>query len=196
MKLARLVAYLSVALVLVLSVAGAAYAGNDNDCHNDTTGPDSKNSCKIEVENKADIDVKNKADFDAKLDLDFDTGHNDVKKNTTAGDNESGDVDADVEGEVEINQSSGFCDCLRGWEGGDNSASNENTGPKSDNKAEIKVENKLDVDVKNDADVDLKVKVDADTGHNDTEYNTTAGDTSSGDVNFSFKWTTTINQGL
>jgi len=195
MKLARLVAYLSVALVLALSVAGAAYA--DNDCHNDTTGPDSNNECEIEVENDADFDIDNDADFDADLDLDFDTGHNDVEKNTTAGDNKSGSVDVDVEGEVNIDQNAGgLCDCLEGWESGDNNASNQNTGPYSNNETEIKVENKLDVDVDNDADVDLDVDVDADTGQNDTEMNTTAGDTESGDVNFSFKWTTTINQSL
>jgi hypothetical protein len=182
---------------MLVSMAGYSVAAYASEASNETTGPDSNNKAKVEVKNDLNLKVKNDADFDANLKLDFNTGKNEVKKNTTAGDNESGDVDIDVEGDIEINQSGGLCDCLdlgHMW-GGDHSASNENTGPKSKNEATVKVDNKVKIDVKNDADVDVNVKADANTGKNESSYNTTVGDTSSGDVSFNFKWTTTINQG-
>lgn len=194
MQLTKLVAYGSLVSALALG-PGAALA--DNEASNDTTGPDSTNTASVEVKNDLDVDVRNDADFDARLTLDFNTGKNEVEKNTTAGDNESGDVDVDISGRTEISQGGAdLCDCLGGmFDMGDNSASNHLTGPKSKNRAEVTVKNKADVDVVNDADVDLKVNADVNTGYNDTKMNTTAGDTKSGSVSFKFDWTTTINQG-
>ena len=193
MQLVKLVGYGATILSLAVS-SGVAYA--DNDAHNDTTGPDSTNEVEVEIDNDLDIDVDKDADFDADLDLDFSTGWNDVKDNTTAGDNTSGSVDAKVNGSLTIDQSGDdLCECFGNmFEGGDNNASNQLTGPDSTNEAEIEIKNDVDVDVDKDADVDFDVDVDADTGDNKTEHNTTAGDTSSGNVDFEFDWDVTIIQ--
>jgi len=193
MQFNKLVAYGSLVSALVLG-PGAALA--DNDAHNDTTGPDSNNEVSVEVENKAWVKVENNAEFFAELGLEINTGGNLVKKNTTAGDNKGGDVDVNIDGSTEISQSSDLCECLGDmFASGDNSASNQNTGPQSNNEANIDVKNKLGVKVENNASVGLAVGAAINTGDNTSKLNTTAGDTESGDVSFSFSWNTTINQG-
>jgi hypothetical protein len=196
MKVMRLAAY--GILALALAGWGAAYASDAT--VEGPTGPHSNNVAEVNEKNKLDLDVDN--DFDAAFDfddIDVDTGDNDVKYNTTAGDNKSGEATVDIALDVAVEQdSSGPCECLDGlFNGaGDHSATVEGpTGPFSDNFATVNVKNKADIDVHNYVDIDVEeVDVDIDTGGNESKYNTTVGDTESGDATFKFSATYKITQ--
>lgn len=187
-------AALSFALALSFAQAGPALA--DDSASNTNTGPDSVNSATIDHSNSVDINISNTANVNYNIKMNLNTGGNTMSHNTTAGDLVSGDIDAKIALNTEINQTSGLCDgCLPNFTGGDNTALNEQTGPDSKNNASVKISNKFDYDMKNRADVDYKLNLDANTGGNTCSNNTTVGDCKSGDIRIGIAIATEINQG-
>lgn len=83
-------------------------------------------------------------------------------------------------------------DCNFG--GGNNSASNTNTGPGSTNVARIKVKRKCEIRVKNKATVTPSVVIKANTGGNLLSNNTNAGNLTSGNINVVLNFNVIINQ--
>ena len=62
---------------------------------NDTTGPNSENENKLEVDSSLDIDVKNEAKIENDVEIKASTGGNDVGNNTVVGDISTGGVRID-----------------------------------------------------------------------------------------------------
>lgn len=185
---------LTLSLALLFGQAGVALA--DDSASNNTTGPGSSNSATIEEENSVNVNISNSASVNYNINLNLNTGNNTVSNNTTAGDLVSGDIDASIDLATDINQTNGICDgCLAGLGGGNNTVSNENTGPKSKNDASISRRNRVDVDIDNDADVNYDLDIDANTGGNTCSNNTTVGDCRSGDIRIAVAIDTEINQG-
>ena len=181
---------------LALSFAQVGFAAADNSASNNNTGPDSENNASIEQTNDADINISNSANVNYNIKMNLNTGGNTVSHNTTAGDLVSGDIAADINLATEVNQNANVANFMSMFgQGGDNTTSNETTGPDSHNDASIKTENKLDVDIENRADVNYNLDLAANTGGNDCSYNTTVGDCRSGDINVGVKIATLINQG-
>lgn len=149
---------------------------------NDTTGADSDNDNDLDVDHDVDLDLDNVADILNDLDLKAYTGRNEQKKNTEAGDLESGSVFVDSVIFNEANSDSGFAGASGVSTYVDVSAENNTTGADSDNRNDVDVDNDFDLDIRNDADIDNKIDVRAKTGHNEQNKNTTAGDLTSGDV--------------
>lgn len=75
------------------------------------------------------------------------------------------------------------------------SASNENTGPSSNNEASVDKNNNISIKIRNDASVSYNINLNLNTGGNTVSHNTTAGDLSSGDISAHLSLTTEINQG-
>jgi hypothetical protein len=145
-------AVLSLGLVVGLSGFAGATTGTIDD-----TGPRSNNEIKSETSQRVDVNNDNDLDVHNSNDQRAWTGDAEVEENREGGDAETGsarnenELDASVS--VDNSQSVG---ALVGWGGnggGENRATIENTGPRSDN--EVRLESRSDVEINNDN--DLKV---------------------------------------
>ena len=149
---------------------------------NSTTGADSNNENEFDIDNDYDLEIDNDADVDNKVDVDIHTGGNEQNKNTTGGNQTSGNAEVTVDLVNEANNGSSVAGAgLSDVEVG-GTFSNDTTGADSDNENTLDVENDVDVDVDNDAEIDNDVDVDANTGDNEQNRNTEAGSQTSGDV--------------
>jgi hypothetical protein len=180
----RIIAVLAVFTVGTFSLtsvsAGSATIEN--------TGPDSENKISISwvngvahfsVDNDTDIDVDNDTDQEAT------TGDATVKKNTDAGDAETGDAENDnaLVGTIAVANSGSDCGVCAP-SGGDVDASIDTTGPDSENVIHIgggsdhkyRVDNDTKIKVNNDTDQD------ATSGDATVYKNTTGGDATTGDA--------------
>lgn len=123
--------------------AGAGGSGGNN-AENNTTGPLSLNY--VEIENEADIDVKNINDaiignFVRTL---ANTGFDSTSFNTLGGDLETGDATSGVGVDSAANINTTTIEVALG--GFSNNASNDVTGPLSDNRQEIENEQEIEVE--------------------------------------------------
>lgn len=160
-------------LELAVNGSGDYYAGNE------TTGPESENEAKVEVENEVDVTQENNASVSNNVGIDADTGHNKAEKNTGDGSVQTGDVDVEVSVVNDLNENVLEID---GLGSGDPSAVNDTTGPESENEAKVEIENDIEVLQENNLSVSNNVEVDADTGHNKANKNTGDGSVDTGDV--------------
>jgi len=107
-------------------------------------------------------------------------------------------VGAIVGENVVINEVFFFVDPAHGADcnfgGGNNSASNTNTGPGSTNIAKIKDKRKCVIKIKNNASVTPSVVINANTGGNSLSNNTNAGNLTSGNINIVLNFNVVINQ--
>lgn len=182
-KLRALFGVSALALLFVASPVLAAEVGVD--AENVLTGADSDNENEFDIENENETDVDNHGDVENKADAKVNTGDNEQEKNTSAGDLETGAVDASTDWETFLNEGAG----LAGF-GEDldvtGSFLNDTTGAYSDNENELDLENKNELDIDNWADVLNKLGLKANTGDNEQEKNTMAGDIDTGDIEGSF----------
>ena len=123
--------------------AGAGGSGG-NDAENNTTGPLSTNY--VEIENEAEIGVKNINDAIVKnfVRTLANTGFDSASYNTLGGDIDTGDADSGVGDDTAANINTTSIEVALG--GFANSASNDVTGPLSDNRQEIENEQEIEVE--------------------------------------------------
>ena len=169
----------ALALMFVSSPVLAASVNVTGD--NTVTGADSDNENEYEVDNDLDVDVDNNAeDIDNIADVDADTGGNEQKKNTTAGDQESGAVDVSGDWETVVNEGASLMGAAEGDLDVTGDFLNDTTGADSDNENELDVDNDVELELENMADIFNKLDFDAETGDNEQNKNTEAGDQESG----------------
>jgi len=180
------------------ALAGAG-AGGDLDVTadfvNDTTGQNSDNDNDLKVKDSGDLELKNLAGILNMLGLNADTGNNSQKKNTTAGDIDTGGVGVDAGIVNDANNDSGFAGASAGSLTVDVKGSNGTTGQNSDNDNNFNIKNTGDVKVTNKAALSNVVNVAANTGGNDQKKNTTAGDIDTGDVDVNTDVENSVNNG-
>lgn len=148
---------------------------------NDTTGPFSDN--RVDITNKQRVDVANNNDAYVKnhVDVTSDTGNNEADKNTGPGYVRTGDAWADVDVKTHVNDN--MTAISAGAAGvGNNMATNDITGPFSDNYVTIKNRSNIDVDNSNDARVKNWMDVASFSGDNDANKNTLGGEIITGDA--------------
>ncbi len=162
------------------SVSGGP-AASGNVGNNKVTGPDSLNQ--IDIANSNDVFVENDNDARVfnKVDASVESGENRANKNTGPAYIHSGDADLAVGVVNRVNDSATAVVGGAGGTGG-NQATNQTTGPMSDNF--VTMTNDSDVTVDNDNDLDVKNKVFAhvDTGDNSASKNTLGGEIRSGNA--------------
>ena len=186
----------TLSLALLMSQAGFALAADNSASVTGPTGPDSTNTATVNQSTSVNINISNTANVSYDFDLDLNTGNNTISHNTTAGDLVSGDINANIALNTNIDQNSGLCDGCFGGSGGSGSASVTGpTGPDSWNSAEVNLSNNRDVDVNNSANVSHSFKIAANTGGNRCSNNTTVGDCRSGDIAVGIDIDTSITQG-
>ncbi|MDP3997597.1 MAG: hypothetical protein Q8P73_03805 [bacterium] len=170
-----------VSALAFLFVAMPVMAAVDTTGENVDTGPNSENENEFEISNTPDTNVTNQGHINEQANVDADTGFNDQNGNTSAGDQESGGVDASTEWDNVLN--SGMA--LVAGDGEFDISSdftNDTTGPNSENENELEVRNDIDTTLRNLARVLNSLRLDADTGFNDQNGNTNAGSQTTGGV--------------
>lgn len=172
--------------------SSAAYGDVDVTAENHMTGADSKNENTFEIENKGKRTLNNNASVTNSTVVTANTGGNTQKKNTTAGDIDTGSVDVVTDVTTEVNNGSSLAGASdHGDITGD--FTNDTTGADSKNENTLDVDNSGDTEVNNNASVDNSQVVTANTGGNDQEKNTEGGDVSTGDVSIDFSSSTEAN---
>lgn len=153
---------------------------------NDTTGPNSENSNKVEISKETNVSVVNSADVENEVDIKAGTGHNDIGHNTTVGDISTGDINITGSTSNTVNAHNLSFDMAGAGQSVSTDFSNHLTGPNSENKNKLEVEQNLNVSSTNTANIENEVKLNADSGHNDIGHNTVVGDVSTGGVSFNY----------
>jgi hypothetical protein len=184
----RLLRYSAITMATMATGFGLAAAQTAS---NDTTGPNSDNDAVVTNTNSASVNNDNDVDVDNDTDQDADSGDAEVIGNTNAGDAESGEAtnDATTSTTVRITNSSAVGGSF--WSTG-GEASNDTTGPNSDNDAIVTNTNVLNVRNDNDVDVDNDVDQDADSGDAEVRHNTNGGSATSGGASNTSSVSTTI----
>ena len=161
---------------------------------NSFTGYNSDNINDVRIRNNDSARIRNRADIDNYVDVRANTGNNDQKRNTIAGDLETGDIEVSTDIVNVVNNAKGLL-------GGDRSTdifadlSNDTTGADSDNRNDVDIDNRSTTRVDNRVDIDNELRVDANTGDNEQERNTESGDIVTGDVLIDFSVTNEVNGG-
>jgi hypothetical protein len=174
-------AVLSLGLVVGLSGFAGAATGTI-----DTTGPRSDNtirsdtSQRVEVENENDLDVDNDNDQTAE------TGEAEVTENTEGGDAETGNASNANELDATLSvDNSASVGALADWGGngsGNNEATIENTGPRSDNHVRFESRSTVDIDNDNDLSVENNNDQTATSGDAEVSDNTDGGSATTGNA--------------
>lgn len=191
-----LTALLSVLVLTLTLVASPVLAAEvDVTSTNDTTGYNSNNDNDTDIDNDINVDVENDGEVDNKVDADVNTGDNEQKKNTEAGDQETGGIDVSAEFENLVNEATAYA--AMGNDGLEVTAdfSNDTTGADSDNDNDLDVDHDIDLDFENDADIFNKLGLNLNTGWNDQIKNTTGGSIASGNIGVDFATTNEANVG-
>lgn len=172
---------------LVLSVGtGLAYASVNSDFTNDTTGSNSENTSEQNSDMEYDINVDSHSSLENDTEVSVETGNGEIENNTMVEDYQTGDIEADINFDNELNGSDSI-----DWDFGDLfgsvhfNASNELTGYNSENENEINVDREVNIDIENCASISNDIDFDANTGDNEVENNTVVGDIETGDINIS-----------
>jgi hypothetical protein len=159
-------------------VIGATVTGT---AVNDTTGADSKNEVKIDVDQATYVTQENKGTVVNEINLNANTGKNEANKNTGVGEVKTGDIATGVGVSTSMNlnvadvQGCGGCDL-------DLYAGNEKTGADSNNKAKIDLDKSVILEQSNYSYVKNNVDQKLNTGNNEANKNTGMGDISTGDI--------------
>lgn len=173
-------AVLSLGLVVGLSGFAGAATGTI-----DTTGPRSDNTIRSETSQRVDIDNDNDLRVTNDNDQRATTGDAEVDENTEGGDAETGSATNENELDVSVSvDNSGSAGALVdfGGNGGDNEASIENTGPRSDNSVRIESRSTVDIDNDNDLRVTNTNDQRATSGDAEVTDNTFGGSATTGDA--------------
>jgi len=180
-KLLHLAAVPFLAVVITGGMASAATMTTVEE-----TGPDSKQTVKVNNDNTVDLDNDNTTNATVHNNQDSDSGDAKVRHNTTGKDAESGDANTDFTVDANVRHTnassstyalnSSDCDC----EGATTNISN--IGP--DSTVLVEVDNINDIDVTNDNDfvLDVHNTQDSTTGDATVADNTTGGGATTGDA--------------
>jgi hypothetical protein len=172
-----------------LSVSGGM-GGDPTSASNSTTGAESHNDAKVDVNNNIDLTQKNDANVNNNVDIKAETGNNSADKNTGDGSVTSGDADVDVMVKNDLNKNT--LD-ITGMGDSDISVSNDHTGYKSDNDATVDINNDADLLQNNELRVNNDLDIKANTGDNSADKNTGDGSVTSGDADVDVVISTTGN---
>lgn len=163
-----------VALTLVLSAAGPAFAttGSDTQVGNVGNGVDSTNTTSVNQSNTTTVSQSNNATINNNISVKSNTGGNDANRNT-GGDVaiDTGDSKTTVVVENVANRNAAQVDtCCQA--NGDVTVLNEGNGDSSYNKAKVNAENSTGLFQNNNAAFNNNVAVTSNTGKNDANRNT------------------------
>lgn len=174
------------ALALTLTASPVLAAEVDVTGTNQTTGAYSLNKNTYDVDHDVDVDLDNKGYVKNKAYADANTGGNEQKKNTEAGDIESGEIDASTDWENVVNDGASLLGA--GEDGLEVTAdfTNDTTGADSKNKNDLDVDHDVDLDLENTAFVLNKLGLWANTGYNSQYKNTEGGSIVTGDIGVDF----------
>lgn len=157
------------------------------------TGADSDVNVDNNLDVDFDVDIDNDADIDNDVDVDINTGGNRMNRNTTGGNQRSGDADVVVELENSANNGGNSAAAGGGSVEFTTDTTVELTGADSDVDVNNNVDVDHDVNINNDADINNDVNVDADTGSNEQNRNTEGGSQTSGDVRIELNISNEVN---
>lgn len=141
--------------------------GGDIEAINSSTGFDSLNIAKVDLENETEVYNSNWADFDNDIFTSSNTGLNSDNANTGGGlGYETGDALNQIvlENTANVNNTEVVNNGI-----GDIAVGNQGTGACSDNLAEANVENEVEVNSYNNADIDNDVATISNTGGNSSD---------------------------
>ncbi|MEX0649465.1 MAG: hypothetical protein WD200_00510 [Candidatus Andersenbacteria bacterium] len=159
---------------------------------NNTTGPNSENVNRYQINNRSSARVTNRANITNVVEVDSRTGKNTQTNNTTGGDITTGGVDVTVNHTATANSGGGGAGATSSTSVGAGFV-NDTTGPNSSNTNTLNVNNSSSTSVSNDATVTNVSTVDAHTGNNESSNNTEGGSIQTGDVDFNFSSDTEVN---
>jgi hypothetical protein len=142
------------------------------------------------MENEVELVNVNAADIDNDVNIYASTGCNSAEGGCGSTDVASGDINADVNIENEVNTISTDLSLDLGGEVG---AVNSNTGCGSENEAEASIENEVSVVNTNVAEVSNTVNIISNTGGNSANGNSGGNSVQSGSAQISFGITNTAN---
>jgi len=162
------------------SVSGGP-AASGNVGSNGITGPNSVNQIGITNSNNVEVENENDAHVDNKVVASVDSGWNRADTNTGPGYVYAGNADMNVGVVNRVNDSATAIVGGAGGVGG-NQATNQTTGPISQNFVTVKNTSDIEVENENDMDVKNTVNAIANTGHNSASTNTLGGEIRSGNA--------------
>lgn len=160
---------------------------------NCTTGPDSININKVNVDRRSMIKIENEAIANNNLDLAANTGANRIANNTCVGDISTGDIDVSASFDTTLNAGAGNITIPMSMPQTSVNLSNGVTGPYSENKNVVDIDSENCVKIENEAEVNNDFNIDLNSGDNKVGHNTVVGDISTGDVSFSLDVVTNAN---
>ena len=180
-------------LAAVAISGGTAYAGVDINGGNDTTGPNSENHNRWEIEYEAEVDIDNHSDLDNEFVVSVENGGNKINNNTEVGDITTGDIEGDISFENELNDMAISFSNDDPYGDIEISLANDTTGTSSENHNRVELSYERDLRVRNHADIDNSIVLSASTGNNTVKNNTVVGDITTGDVDVTSDVSNTTN---
>lgn len=180
-KLYKAGAFISTVALLANSFVGLAAAEVVGTGVNNTTGADSTNEVKIDLDQTTFVDQNNYGSVVNDINLNANTGGNSASKNTGEGHVTTGDIATGVGVSNLLNRNVADVEACGGCDF-DILAANEKTGADSENKAKVEVDKTTTVQQDNTAYIRNYINQDLNTGDNKANKNTGMGSISTGDV--------------
>lgn len=192
-KAARSVVYAS--SVALFAGAGLASANVDIISNNGTTGPFSYNDSTFNANSNLDVSVENYQDVSHDFEVYVDAGNNEIANNTTVASLDGGDIDVSISANTGLGLLDGIVLPFVASQDVTGSASNDTTGPNSENINTINANQDVAIDVENYSTIDNYACFDVNTGNNSVTSNTTVGDVSTGDTTISADFNNNTSDG-
>lgn len=164
------------------------------DFSNNTTGPNSRNTNTLQVNDNSNTTVTNRATIDNSIRANLSSGDNHFSNLTTLGDVHTGDVNFNVSSTNTANSGASDMTGLMNSSSSVNvTGGNSITGPNSSNDNTVKVNNNTTTNVTNTGTVDNNISVTTNTGGNTVTNSTTVGNVSTGDTTVDLNLNNSIN---